>query len=248
MTWHTISVLVGKGALLWGSAALLLLAWLVPHRGFHWVRGPARWLLDHPRLAAARGRSPRLAAFLHRHLVDRRRSWVRLAVGSLVSAGAIFWFWTLLHGVLTDGKLVNADQCLHNTVCRFHSPALLTYYSLVSNLASTAFVLPLVVIVAGLFAAGGRRREAIGLCLGLAGAIGLAVGLKQIVERPRPPGAAELLGDSSFPSGHTLVATSVFGLLVYLLLRDSPRGAWRRLAALPLLVLIASVPVSRSRR
>ncbi len=245
MTLHALSVVLGKGALVWSIAGLLALAWLVPHRGFHLVRGSLGRLLAHPRLHGARRRAPRLMAFLDRHLHDSRRSWLRLVLGAAFAGGAGAWFVHLLRGVLDDSKLVVADQCLHNTVERFHSPVLWRFYSLVTTLASASFVLPLVVCVAVLFWAGGRRREALGLCCGLVGAELLSLGLKRLVERPRPPGAAQLLHDSSFPSGHTLVAASVYGFLVYLILRDEPRRPWHWMLAAPLLVLIGSVPISR---
>ncbi len=245
MTIHALSVLLGKGALMWSFAALLALGWLIPHRGFHLVRGPAGRALADPRLHAARRRWPRLTAFLQRHLHDHRRSWLRLVLGAGFAAGASAWFVHLLHGVLADSKLVVADQCIHNTVERFHSAALWRFYSLATTLASASFVFPLVACLAVLFWAGGRRREALGVVSALAGAGLMSVVMKRFVERPRPPGAALLLHDSSFPSGHTLVAASVYGFLVYLILRDERRGAWHWLAATPLLVLIGSVPISR---
>jgi undecaprenyl-diphosphatase len=62
--------------------------------------------------------------------------------------------------------------------------------------------------------------------------VGLTVGVKVLVERPRP-GAADRLGpvDSSysFPSGHTLNSTVLLGMTVILLLPLIPRQS-RRLA------------------
>jgi LssY C-terminus/PAP2 superfamily len=52
-------------------------------------------------------------------------------------------------------------------------------------------------------------------------------------------------GGFSFPSGHTLEATAVFGFLVYLLMRDEPRRWWHYAFVIPLLALIGLVPISR---
>jgi hypothetical protein len=66
--------------------------------------------------------------------------------------------------------------------------------------------------------------------------------LKHVVQRPRP---VDWYHGFSFPSGHTLVATAVYGFLVYLVLRDEPRRPWHVAAALPLGLLIGLVPLSR---
>jgi membrane-associated phospholipid phosphatase len=245
VTWHVVSVLLGRAALLVCVAGVLALAWLVPHRGFHEVREPAGRALRHPRLSGLRRGAPGLLAFAERHLHDPRRSWLRMALGVLCFAGGVYWFVRLLRGVLADGKLVTADRCLHNTVAAFDSAALTRFYSLVSNLSSITFAAPLVLGFAALFWAAARRREGLGLVLALAGAMALSNLLKWVVARPRPPEAQALFHDSSFPSGHTLTGAAVYGFLVYLVLRDEPRRFWHWLLAIPLLVLIGSVPLAR---
>jgi undecaprenyl-diphosphatase len=83
----------------------------------------------------------------------------------------------------------------------------------------------------------GRRREAVLLALGLILLALLQTGIKQIVDRPRP---TEDLVDlragytsPSFPSGHVMSGTLLYGFLLYLLVRDGAfllvkvlGGAW----------------------
>jgi membrane-associated phospholipid phosphatase len=245
MTLHAIFEMLGLTALVLSVGAVLALAWLLPHRGFHHLREPAGRALRLPRLRGLRRRAPGLAAFAERHLHDERASWMRITLGGLCFAGGVTWFVHLLRGVLSDGKIVTADHCLHNTVATFDSAALVRYYSLVTNLASPAFLAPLAAALAAIFWAAGRRRESLGLVLAFAGSLALGTLFKLIIQRPRPPEAQALFRDSSFPSGHTLVGTAVYGFLVYLILRDEPRRAWHWLLALPLLFLIGSIPLSR---
>lgn len=76
----------------------------------------------------------------------------------------------------------------------------------------------------------GQRLAASALAAGLAGAIVLSESLKAVFERTRPPEAfraAEAL-NSSFPSGHALLATAVYLTLGVLLARAVTR---RRLKA-----------------
>jgi membrane-associated phospholipid phosphatase len=245
MTWHVVWVLLGKTLLLFAVAGVFALAWLLPHRGFRMVRRPAGRALRHPRLAGLRRRAPALAAFAERHAHDERRSWLRVTLGVLCFAGGVTWFVHLLRGVLADGKVVTADHCLHNTVVTFDSAPLTHFYSVASTLASVAFAGPLVLGLGAVLWAAGRRRESLGLLLALVGAVALTNVLKALIARPRPPEAQALFRDSSFPSGHTMTGAAVYGFLVYLVLRDEPRRFWHWLLAVPLLVLIVSIPLSR---
>ncbi len=246
MTWHAASFLLGRLAALAGLGAALFLLVLLPHRGWRWLRRPARRALRHPALAPAARRLPALFAFLDRHFARAAeqggRSWLRLLLGALFVAFGVRWFARVLAAVLTDGALVVADRRLHNTVATFHSPGMRRLFSWATEVASAAYVLPLVAALALLLWLGGRRREGLWLAAALAGAGLLAAGLKYVVERPRP---VDWYHGFSFPSGHTLVATAVYGFLVYLILRDEPRRPWHYAAAIPLCALIGLVPLSR---
>jgi undecaprenyl-diphosphatase len=245
MNPHVILELLGRVAMVFSVGCVLALAWLLPHRGFHLLRAPAGRAAQDPRLAGLRRRAPAFFDFIARHFQDARPSWLRAVLGGGIFVAGAIWFTRLLRGVLADGKIVTADHCLHNTVATFHSPGLIHFYSAVTNLASPAFAGPLVAVLAAVLWTAARRREALGLLLALAGSLAIAVIFKWTVERPRPVEAQALFRDSSFPSGHTLIGTAVYGFLVYLILRDETRRAWNWLLALPLLFLIGAVPLSR---
>jgi undecaprenyl-diphosphatase len=76
----------------------------------------------------------------------------------------------------------------------------------------------------------GRRRQALLLAVGLVALALLQAGIKQVVDRPRPtedPAVAGLIdlragfSSPSFPSGHVMSPTLLYGFLLYL----SPRMA-----------------------
>jgi len=245
MTWHAFSFLLGRTVVLFAVAALFFVAVMLPYRGWHLVREPARRILSHPSLAGLRRRMPGLFAFLKRHFHDEGRSWLRLLLGAAFFAFGVRWFVELLHGVLTDSPLVVADHRLHNTVALFHSPGLHRFYSAITDLAGPVLLPALVAGLATVLWIAKRRREAFFLAVALGGAALFAELLKYFVHRPRPAEVQSFQSGFSFPSGHTLAATAVFGFVVYLLMRDEPRRWWHYVLAVPLLVLIGLVPVSR---
>jgi len=215
MTWHAARFLIIQAILLAVAATLAFGAWLVLHRGHAVAR---RWKV---------------------HIS------IRIALGIVISIASLFWFTTILRGVLTDGRVVAADQRLHNTLRLFQSERLHLFYSAISDLASTAFVIPVAILLAGLFWMHRRRHEAGLFLLAVAGAMSLGVVLKYIVRRPRPPDALAFISGPSFPSGHALAATAVYGMLIFLLLREKPRAWWHIAAVVPLFSLIVLVPISR---
>jgi undecaprenyl-diphosphatase len=98
----------------------------------------------------------------------------------------------------------------------------------------------------------GFRREAIILAAGLIILPLLQFGIKEIVDRPRPTdateGVVELRGSfssPSFPSGHVMSSTYLYGLLAYLALAlPLPRPTGAGLAALSCTVLVLSGPAN----
>jgi membrane-associated phospholipid phosphatase len=235
MTWQATRFLLLNGAML-GIAALAFFVFAAaPHRGREWLRRSTLRFADHPRFGA----------FVRRHFISHERSLVRLAIGIIVVAASGYAFVHILRGVLTDSKLVAADLRLHNTLRLFQSEPLHRRYSAVTRLASFWFVGPLVVALATLFYAAGRRRDALVLIAGIAIPSIFTIALKYLVDRPRPQEALAFVAGPSFPSGHTLTATVVYGFLAYLIVAEARKHRWAVLAALPLLVYITLVPLSR---
>jgi membrane-associated phospholipid phosphatase len=215
VTWHAARFLILQALILAFAAALTFVAWSVEHRRHR----------------------------LFRNWSERR--WIREITGAVIVFAALFWFSTILRGVLTDGRVVAADHRLHNTLRLFHSPALHVFYSSMTNLGGITFVAPVAAALAILFWTHRRKSDARIFVVAIVGATLLTIILKYVVRRPRPPDAMAIATGPSFPSGHTLAATAVYGILIYLLLREKPRSWWQVAAVVPLIAAIAFVPMSR---
>lgn len=94
-------------------------------------------------------------------------------------------------------------------------------------LGSIAVLATVVLIVGGLFASLGRRREALVLLVASGGGVALSQGLKLVFNRPRPEAAfhaAEVV-NASFPSGHAMLSACVYLTLGALAARFAKRRA-----------------------
>lgn len=105
-------------------------------------------------------------------------------------------------------------------------------------------------IVVGLFVLGLRIEALLTLCAALSGA-GLWYVMTGIVERPRPSPelvhVVEALPHSSFPSGHVLNLTAIFGFLFYLAFVYLEAGWTRRLVLAVCALPVVTIGIARVR-
>ncbi|MEO8391618.1 MAG: phosphatase PAP2 family protein [Chloroflexota bacterium] len=95
----------------------------------------------------------------------------------------------------------------------------------------------------------GLKWETIVSAVSLIGSTLLGLGLKLLVQRPRP--AADLvnvfaqLKDTSFPSGHVLFFTTFFGFMLFLAYTLPKPSWWRTLLLIILGAMVALIGISR---
>jgi undecaprenyl-diphosphatase len=172
----------------------------------------------------------------------RRHRWsLPLTIGALLC-------FVRLASEMQEGELDAFDKLLHGMVAIWRG----SLDALMLACTRWGGVLPMTVVSAGitlLLRLVRRAKEARYLVFGAGGGLLLNVLLKQLFHRARP--SADLvyllpsLSSLSFPSGHTMVTTSVVGSLVVILhVVKAPRGL--RLASILLgSAAIVGVGVSR---
>jgi membrane-associated phospholipid phosphatase len=161
--------------------------------------------------------------------MTRRTPWI---VAGAVSAVV---FLALAGAVVAHPAPFAIDLSARSAIEGWHRPAM----TVVTNLGSITLLLPLVVVI-GLVAFVLRRdlRAALYVVATAAGAVLLYDIAKLLVARPRPPGGVDLAG-YSFPSGHTVATTAVWGALAFLLARGAaPWLRWTLLVAAALIALV----------
>jgi undecaprenyl-diphosphatase len=175
-------------------------------------------MLAHPPVARLRTRYDAQLGWLLRRLTPGQYLGLHLTVGLLAAAGGLWLFGGIAEDVLTGDPIVRFDRALDDYLHAHATPALTTFFLIVTALGSIEAMVLLGVVVAT-FLAWGRRWLFLGSWLAaVAGSAFLNHVLKGLFERPRPHFEHPLLVESSFsfPSGHAMESFVVYGMLAYL--------------------------------
>jgi undecaprenyl-diphosphatase len=130
--------------------------------------------------------------------------------------------------LLGRGQWSALDVVLMQRVHGWATPWATTAWTLVTSSGSSLFTLCVVAGVAVALDRQSRRSEAIMLVLAVAGSALVGAALKATIRRPRPDLFLPLVRASgwSFPSGHTLNAIALYGMLAWL--AGQARPGWQR--------------------
>ena len=159
---------------------------------------------------------------------------------NLALALVLIYGFLALAADVRAGKAFPFDRTMMDALQRLLSPRLIPTVRLVTHSAS---VLGTIVLAVGLcirwWQQVGRRPEAITFAVTLAGSAAVGQALKQVFARPRPRVYPWLTtaGGWSFPSGHTLNAVVLAGLLTWLV--GGRMNGWRRVSFCGVIVLWA---------
>ena len=203
------------------------------------------WLLDLLRRL--------LPAGLRARLAERDLPWLVLLVIA-VAGGALAVLATAASAELYDGVeeqegLSALDRPVLDWVVTWRTTALDDAVTAYTDLGSTRFMVPIVLVAAGLLWWWWRRpTPAILLAIGAAGSLLMTVIGKHLVGRVRPPqdlAVPPYETSPSFPSGHTLNGWVLWILIGYLV---AVRTTSRRLTVLaPLVAVLLALAMGLSR-
>jgi undecaprenyl-diphosphatase len=192
--------------------------------------------------ARFRGRHPRLARFIAARFVRGEYLGLHLTVGFLLSLAALWLFAGVTEDVVHHDPLTRLDLTLATLLRAHATPLGDQIFSMISALGSPAAMA--VIGASGALLLLLRRNWLIlaAWVAAFGGAGLLTVILKNVIQRPRPPGAAEFLFGTtySFPSGHALGSLVGYGMLAYVIGSmwvDSRKGRVRIVVATAVLVI-----------
>ena len=108
------------------------------------------------------------------------------------------------------------DQAISSYLFSLHTPALVSFFSLVSVLGNRWSVTCITILIFGWLFFRKKYRLAGVIVLGVSGAALTTFYLKLLFARPRPDLLLNQLDTFSFPSGHATSAFALYGTLLYI--------------------------------
>ena len=182
----------------------------------------------------------------NRFSLTRYLGWY-LVIGLLAFAATTLILGEIAEDIINGEPITVTDAQLSMWLHMHGSPHLTAVFVFITALGSTVLVISVTVIV-GLYLL--WRKQTYWLAavwLSVFGGILLNKFLKYIFHRPRPHFDDPILAltSYSFPSGHTMAATVLYGALAALLVTKLKRRSFRALIILIAMLLITSVGFSR---
>lgn len=172
---------------------------------------------------------------------------VQLVLGVLLFIGMTLTLAALAEQVMTGRPLTILDQQLSAWLARNRTPPLTTFFIIVTSLGSTA-VGTIIAVILGVYLLRRRQRYWFAATiLTIAGGSLLNRFLKLAFQRTRPEfdDPIRAFAGYSFPSGHTMAATVVFGTLALFLFTRKKNFQWRALVITLAVLVILMVGFSR---
>ncbi len=238
------SEIVG-GILLFFIALVLLWRWL----GRHEAEVQRRWraVVDHPRLVSWRRRFDPAREFLLDRLSPHGYLGLHLTIGVVLLIGAAWLFGGIAQDVVAGDPLTVFDKNIADWFHQHRTAGLTSTMQMVSGLASTTWVTGIATVTAIVLCWKRCWHRLLALVLVVPGGMALNVLLKIAFHRHRPSFKDSFLifHGYSFPSGHTMGATLLYGLLAAFAVIALKTWRWRVGAVFGALVMVLLVGFSR---
>jgi undecaprenyl-diphosphatase len=237
------TAIAGKGALVFGVVVTVIVAVVVASR---YLREPENRERVAERIATTPG--------LRRLLPQLRFAWRRLTPGglgleltTLIATLAVASFVFVGYALIVSGDAgpTPGDAQAIDVVDSLRRGGLTDLAKVITALGSTAVLVPLTAIAAGVLAWRRRWTEVAVLLVAVAILLIAVPVTKEIVDRPRPAGGLVEAGGASYPSGHA--AHSVFYAWLALTIAIRVRPGWRYGSALIASGIALTVLVGLSR-
>ena len=250
-SWQLAEHWIGRASAVVGGTLVLLLgfAWLWRWAARHEVGLKRFWLLavQHPWIVAVRPRLAPLAAFARARVSPHGYLGLHLTLGASALL-ATSWLFGIIAGDVVRGRpLTLADARVAAWLHAHATPGLTTVMLAISRLGQPAVVIGIALLLAFYFLRQRHWYRLLALALVVPGGMLLNVLLQSAFHRQRPQFSDPILTltSYSFPSGHTMAATVLYGLLAALAVRTIRTWRWRVFAVLFAGLVVLAVGFSR---
>jgi undecaprenyl-diphosphatase len=250
-SWHVAAKWIGRASEIIGGAILLAIAvgwlwrWLVRHEA-DVVR---RWrsLAEHPRMAAMRRCFAPQLEFIRDRLSPRGYLGLQLTMGLLFLIGSSWLFGGISEDVMHGDPLTVIDKKFAEWVHERTTPGMLAVMQLITDLASLAWVAGVASLTVLVLWWKRYWYRLLAFMLVVPGGMVLASLLKIAFHRSRPSFEDSILifQSYSFPSGHTMAATLLYGMFAVFGVIAFDSWRWRVRIVISSCVMVLLVGFSR---
>ena len=134
------------------------------------------------------------------------------------------------------------DYNVYNLLSTNEIEFIIAFFNVVTSLASSEAI---IIITLALIFLLNTNHERLFVIINTIISAGIIIVSKNIFLRERPLIGSELLSSYSFPSGHSLIATTYYGFLIYLLKRSKCKEEYKVIGMTMLTTLIVLICLSR---
>jgi membrane-associated phospholipid phosphatase len=186
-------------------------------------------------------------AFVQARLSPEGLFGLHLTIGAVVLVGAAWLFGGIAEDLISGDPLILVDAVLSEWFRLHATPRFTMVMHFASALASGATVSTLFALMSCALLWKRLWYWLLGLVLVVAGGALLNIMLKDLFGRARPGWADPLmaLADPGFPSGHTMMATIIYGFMDIFLIPRIASWLWRCFIATLTILLVFLVALSR---
>ena len=190
---------------------------------------------------------PRQFSFVQARLSREGLFGLHLTIGTVIVAGAAWLFGGIAQDLIADDPLIAIDKLISEWFRLHATPRFTIGMQFASDLASTTTVGILFALMGCILLWKRLWYWLLGLVLAVAGGMLLNVLLKNLFGRARPGWADPLMAltDSGFPSGHTMMATIIYGFIAIFFILRIASWRWRFFIVTLTVALVFLVALSR---
>lgn len=194
-----------------------------------------------------RRRFPRQFLYVQARLSRDGVYGLHFTLGSAFFVAAAWLFGGIAEDLIMGDPLILVDALISQWFQSHATPSLAGIMYFASALASPAAVSVLCALMGCVLLWMRHWYWLIGLVSAVAGGMILNLMLKQLFDRARPGWADPLLAltDPGFPSGHTMMATIIYGFLAAYFILGVASWRWRCVIAASTILLVLLVALSR---
>lgn len=148
----------------------------------------------------------------------------------------------LLATLVVTNNIKTFDDSIYNFLISKRSTYFDFYFINITKFANTVSILILVIILLLIL----KKEDGIILGISTISSVLVNTIIKNIIRRPRPNHLRLITqGGYSFPSGHSMISVCVYGLLIYLVIKNIKNTKLKIALTILLLFLILSIGLSR---